>query len=152
MSKFSNVAAQFDVHFRLHNKTLNYTSTGSTLAPQKSTQIRFLWEETKIFCKFFNPIFHISLWSSESIKTNDIQCYYLPVSARRLGMMAANSTHIENDYITSTFFHFNFSAGRKSIQITPQRVLPHLPAANTHVNTYPNVLPVTSFRSKYLLQ
>lgn len=119
MSKFSNVEAQFDVRFRLHNKILNYTSTGSTLAHQKSTLIRFLWEETKIFCKFLNSIFHISLWSSENIKINDIQCYYLSVSARRLGTMAAKSTHIENDYIKSNFFHFNFSVERKPIQTTP---------------------------------
>lgn len=41
VSKFSNVGAQFGVHFHLHDKSLNYTSSGSPLARQKPTLIDF---------------------------------------------------------------------------------------------------------------
>lgn len=92
-----NVEVQCDICFWLQNKTLKYTSCGSTLAYQKSALIDFCGSKQKIFCKVFSPIFHISLWSPVNIKINDILGYYLPVSARRLGMMAGKSTHIEND-------------------------------------------------------
>lgn len=41
VSKFSDVGAQFGVHFQPHNKRLSNTSSGSTLADPKSILIDF---------------------------------------------------------------------------------------------------------------
>lgn len=75
--------AQFDVRFN-STVTLNYTSSGTTLAHQESTLIDFSRKKQRPLCKVCNAVFYVSLWSPENIKINDLGYHYLPVSVRRL--------------------------------------------------------------------